>query len=71
MTLLVWYLVISFLAGLLGSQPIPSSLVNPATNDAPLEFNMNKNKAPMAIPGEVCHHALLHGKPIRLYLYFY
>ncbi|KAF4519599.1 hypothetical protein B566_EDAN003766 [Ephemera danica] len=39
-------------SGLLGSQPIPSSLVNPATNDAPLEFNMNKNKAPMAISGE-------------------
>ena len=27
----------------------PMQPVNPATNDAPLEFNTNKNKPPMAV----------------------
>ena len=27
----------------------PIQPVNPATNDAPLEFNTNKNKPPMAV----------------------
>jgi len=32
-------------------QQMQQSMLNPAMNDAPLEFNMNKNKPPMPISG--------------------
>ncbi|KDR14923.1 ecto-NOX disulfide-thiol exchanger 2-like [Zootermopsis nevadensis] len=33
-------------------QQMQQNMLNPAMNDAPLEFNMNKNKPPMPISGE-------------------
>lgn len=35
--------------------PIQSHSVNPATNDAPLEFNTNKNKPPMPVSQSKYH----------------
>jgi hypothetical protein len=32
-------------------QQLQQNLLNPAMNDAPLEFNVNKNKPPMPIAG--------------------
>ena len=46
-----------FISGPMPRQPGPqSNLLNPAMNDAPLEFNVNKNKPPMPIPGKLLDH---------------
>ncbi|XP_018015243.1 ecto-NOX disulfide-thiol exchanger 2 [Hyalella azteca] len=41
----------NMMGNMMGSlQPPPPPPVNPATNDAPLDFNVNRNKAPAPIP---------------------
>ena len=37
--------------GQIGPQVLPAGMVDPATNNQPLQFNMNKGKPPMPIMG--------------------
>lgn len=47
---------------------MPRIFMNPATNDQPLQFNMNKNKPPMALPLDEVHHQerALPGNPAEM-----
>ena len=47
----------------IGPQGMPPQ--DPATNNQPLQFNTNKGKPPMAIPGEQIKDVDLRGKQDR------